>query len=185
MPETIILMGEERMEKTIESLKKDLSLIRTGRANPAVLNEVRVNYYGVPTPINQMASISVPEAQLIVIKPFDKSQLKEVEKAIQLADLNLVPQSDGTVIRINFPALTEARRKEICKDVKKLGEDAKVACRNIRRDINEQLKKLEKNSEISEDQLKDFNDEVQKLTDKYTAKCEELAKDKEKQVMQI
>ena len=185
MPETVILMGEERMEKTLESLKKDLSLIRTGRANPAVLNEVRVNYYGVPTPINQMASVSVTESQLIVIKPFDKSQLKEVEKAIQLADLNLVPQSDGTVIRINFPALTEARRKEICKDVKKLGEEAKVACRNIRRDINEQLKKLEKNSEISEDQLKDFNDEVQKLTDKYTAKCEELAKDKEKQVMQI
>jgi len=185
MPETIILMGEERMEKTIESLKKDLSLIRTGRANPAVLNEVRVNYYGVPTPINQMASISVPEAQLIVIKPFDKSQLKEVEKAIQLADLNLVPQSDGTVIRINFPALTEQRRKEICKDVKKLGEDAKVACRNIRRDLNDQLKKLEKNSEISEDQLNDYNEEVQKLTDKFTAKCEELAKDKEKQVMQI
>ncbi len=185
MPETIILMGEERMEKTIESLKKDLSLIRTGRANPAVLNEVRVNYYGVPTPINQMASISVPEAQLIVIKPFDKSQLKEVEKAIQLADLNLVPQSDGTVIRINFPALTEQRRKEICKDVKKLGEDAKVACRNIRRDLNDQLKKLEKNSEISEDQLNDYNEEVQKLTDKFTAKCEELSKDKEKQVMQI
>lgn len=185
MPETIILMGEERMEKTIESLKKDLSIIRTGRANPAVLNDVRVNYYGVPTPINQMASISVPEAQLIVIKPFDKSQLKEVEKAIQLADLNLVPQSDGTVIRINFPALTEARRKEICKDVKKLGEEAKVACRNIRRDLNDQLKKLEKNSEISEDELNNYNEEVQKLTDKFTAKCEELAKDKEKQVMQI
>ena len=183
--EELFLFGEEKMEKAIAQMKREFASVRTGRANPAVLNEVRVNYYGVPTPINQMASISVPEAQLIVIKPFDKSQLKEVEKAIQLADLNLVPQSDGTVIRINFPALTEARRKEICKDVKKLGEEAKVACRNIRRDINEQLKKLEKNSEISEDQLKDFNEEVQKLTDKYTAKCEELAKDKEKQVMQI
>ncbi len=185
MPDTIILMGEERMEKTIESLKKDLGLVRTGRANPSVLNDVRVNYYGVPTPINQMASISVPEAQQIVIKPFDKSQLREVEKAIQLADLNLVPQSDGTVIRINFPALTEAKRKELCKDVKKLGEEAKVACRNIRRDCNEQLKKMEKNHEISEDDLKDYNDEVQKMTDKFIAKVDELTKEKEKQVMEI
>ncbi|OLA10560.1 MAG: ribosome recycling factor [Coprobacillus sp. 28_7] len=163
MPETIILTGEEKMEKTIESLKKELSLIRTGRANPAVLNDVRVDYYGVPTPINQMSTISVPEAQQIVIKPFDKTQLREVEKAIQLADLNLVPQSDGVVIRINFPALTEARRKELCKDVKK----------------------LEKNKEISEDDLSNYNDEVQKLTDKYIAKVEELVKDKEKQVMEI
>lgn len=185
MPETIILTGEEKMEKTIESLKKELSLIRTGRANPAVLNDVRVDYYGVPTPINQMSTISVPEAQQIVIKPFDKTQLREVEKAIQLADLNLVPQSDGVVIRINFPALTEARRKELCKDVKKLGEDAKVACRNIRRDCNEALKKLEKNKEISEDDLSNYNDEVQKLTDKYIAKVEELVKDKEKKVMEI
>ena len=185
MPETILIVCEEKMEKTLESLKKEVSMIRTGRANPAVLNGVSVNYYGVDTPLNQISSISVPEAQTLMIKPYDKGILKDIEKAIQLADLNLVPQSDGTVIRINFPALTEARRKEICKDVKKLGEEAKVACRNIRRDINEQLKKLEKNSEISEDQLKDFNEEVQKLTDKYTAKCEELAKDKEKQVMQI
>ena len=140
---------EEKMKKTIGVLDEQLAGVRAGRANPKILDKITVDYYGVPTPINQMASISVPEAQLIVIKPFDKSQLKEVEKAIQLADLNLVPQSDGTVIRINFPALTEARRKEICKDVKKLGEEAKVACRNIRRDINEQLKKLEKNSEIS------------------------------------
>lgn len=185
MPETIILMGEERMEKTLDSLKKDLSLIRTGRANPSVLNDVRVNYYGVPTPINQMASVSVPEAQQIVIKPFDKTQLREVEKAIQLADLNLVPQSDGVVIRINFPALTEARRKELCKDVKKMSEEAKVACRNIRRDCNEQLKKMEKNHEISEDDLENYNDEVQKMTDKFIVKVDELSKDKEKQVMEI
>ena len=185
MPETIILTGEEKMEKTIDSLKKELGLIRTGRANPAVLNDVRVNYYGVPTPINQMSTISVPEAQQIVIKPFDKTQLREVEKAIQLADLNLVPQSDGVVIRINFPALTEQRRKELCKDVKKLGEDAKVACRNIRRDCNESLKKLEKNHEISEDDLTNYNDEVQKMTDKYRVKVDELVKAKEKQVMEI
>lgn len=185
MPETIILMGEEKMEKTIESLKKELGLIRTGRANPAVLNSVRVNYYGSPTPINQMASISVPEAQQIVIKPFDKTQIREVEKAIQLADLNLVPQSDGVVIRINFPALTEARRKELCKEVKKLGEDSKIACRNIRRDCNEQLKKLEKSHEISEDELESYNDDVQKMTDKCISKIDELTRDKEKQVMEI
>ena len=185
MPETILIVCEEKMEKTLESLKKEVSMIRTGRANPAVLNGVSVNYYGVDTPLNQISSISVPEAQTLMIKPYDKGILKDIEKAIQLADLNLVPQSDGTVIRINFPALTEARRKEICKDVKKLGEEAKVACRNIRRDLNDQLKKLEKNSEISEDELNNYNEEVQKLTDKFTAKCEELAKDKEKQVMQI
>lgn len=185
MPETIILNGEEKMEKTIESLKKDLSLIRTGRANPAVLNDVKVNYYGVPTPINQMSTISVPEAQQIVIKPFDKTQLKEVEKAIQLADLNLVPQSDGVVIRINFPALTEVKRKELCKEVKKIGEAAKVACRNIRRDCNDALKKLEKNHEISEDDLESYNDDVQKMTDKYIAKVEQLIVEKEKQVMEI
>ena len=151
MAETIILMGEERMEKTIESLKKDLSIIRTGRANPAILNNVTVDYYGVPTPINQMSSISVPEAQQLVIKPYDKSTLKNIEKAIQTADLNLTPLNDGVVIRINFPALTEARRKELAKEVKNTGENAKVAIRNIRRDVNEQLKKIEKNKEISED----------------------------------
>lgn len=185
MPETIILTCEEKMTKTIESLKKELSLVRTGRANPSVLNDVRVNYYGVPTPINQMSTISVPEAQQIVIKPFDKSQLKEVEKAIQLADLNLVPQSDGVVIRINFPALTEARRKELCKDVKKLGEDAKVAIRNIRREANDGLKKLEKNKEISEDELESYNEDVQKLTDENIVIVDKVVKEKEKQVMEI
>lgn len=185
MPETIILTTEERMEKSIDSLKKELSLIRTGRANPSVLNDVRVNYYGAMTPINQMASISVPEAQQIVIKPFDKTQLKEIEKAIQLADLNLVPQNDGIVIRINFPALTEQRRKELCKDVKKLVEEAKVACRNIRRDANEQLKKLEKNHQISEDELENYNEEIQKITDKFIAKTDVCGKEKEKQIMEI
>ena len=185
MPETIILTGEEKMEKTIESLKKELSLIRTGRANPAVLNDVRVDYYGVPTPINQMSTISVPEAQQIVIKPFDKTQLREVEKAIQLADLNLVPQSDGVVIRINFPALTEARRKELCKDVKKLGEDAKVACRNIRRDCNEALKKLEKNKEISEDEYAELQEKLQKITDKYVAMVDKAVEAKTKEIMTV
>lgn len=185
MPETVMLLGEERMEKTLNSLRKDLSLIRTGRANPAVLNNVTVSYYGVDTPLNQIASISVPEAQLLVIKPFDKSILKDIEKAIQLADLNLVPQNDGVVIRINFPALTEQRRKEFAKEVKNLAEGAKVAIRNIRRDMNDQLKKMEKDGEITEDQLKRSNDDVQKSVDKTIAIIDEIAKDKEKQIMEI
>lgn len=185
MPETVMLLGEERMEKTLNSLRKDLSLIRTGRANPAVLNNVTVSYYGVDTPLNQIASISVPEAQLLVIKPFDKSILKDIEKAIQLADLNLVPQNDGVVIRINFPALTEQRRKEFAKEVKNLAEGAKVAIRNIRRDMNDQLKKMEKDGEITEDQLKRSNDDVQKSVDKTIAIVDEIAKDKEKQIMEI
>ena len=185
MPETLILMGEERMEKTIESLKKSLSLIRTGRANPAILNNVTVDYYGVATPVNQIASISVPEAQLLVIKPYDKSTLKNIEKAIQVADLNLTPNNDGTVIRINFPPLTEQRRKEFVKEVKGLAENAKVAIRNIRRDVNEQLKKMEKNSEISEDALKGYNDDVQKITDKWIANVDSVCKEKETQIMTI
>lgn len=185
MPDTILLLTEERMEKSVESLKKDLGLIRTGRANPAVLKGVRVNYYGVPTPIDQMASVSVPEAQLIQIKPYDRTQLKEIEKAIQLADLNLVPQNDGTVIRIVFPPLTEQRRKELVKEVKGLVENAKVSCRNIRRDANDQLKKLEKEKAISEDDLKAYNEDVQKLTDKFIVKVEETGKEKEKQIMEI
>lgn len=185
MPETILLTCEEKMDRTIEVLKKDVSLIRTGRANPAVLNNVSVNYYGVDTPLNQVSSISVPEAQTLMIKPFDKGLLKDIEKAIFAADLNLTPQNDGTVVRINFPALTEARRKELVKEVKVLGENAKVAIRNIRRDGNDQLKKLEKDSLITEDELKQFNDKVQKLTDKKIEKVEAVLKDKEKQIMEI
>lgn len=185
MPDTVLLLAEEKMEKAIEALKKELSLIRTGRANPAVLKGVRVNYYGAPTPIDQMASVSVPEAQLIQIKPYDKSQLREIEKAIQLADLNLVPQNDGTVIRIVFPPLTEQRRKELVKEVKTLVENTKVSCRNIRRDANDELKKMEKDKAISEDDLKYYNDEVQKVTDEYIKKSDEAGKEKEKQIMEI
>lgn len=185
MPEEIMLNAEEKMEKSIEALKRELGLVRTGRANPAVLNNVRVNYYGVLTPINQMSSISVPEAQQIVIKPYDKSQLKEIEKAIQLADLNLVPQNDGTVIRINFPALTEQRRKELVKQIKIMGENTKVAIRNARRDANDALKKLEKDHQISEDALKEYNDDMQKTTDKYVSSVDDLLKEKEKQIMEI
>lgn len=185
MPQSIINMGEQRMDKTIEALKKEFSLIRTSRANPNVLNGVNVSYYGTPTPINQVATISVPEAQLLMIKPYDKNVLKDIEKAIQLADLNLVPQNDGTVIRITFPPLTEQRRKEIVKDVKAKSEENKVGIRNIRRDLIDQLKKLEKDSVITEDELKRRSEEVQKLTDKYIEKIDALAKEKEKSVMEI
>ncbi len=185
MPEMIILMGEDRMHKAIEALKKEMALIRTGRANPTVLNNVNVSYYGAMTPLNQIAQISVPEAQLLMIKPFDKYALKDIEKAIQLADLNLVPQSDGTVIRIAFPALTEQRRKELVKVVKTTAENDKIAIRNIRRDMVDQLKKLEKDGTISEDELKRRTEEVQKLTDKYIEKIDALAKEKEDSIMEI
>lgn len=185
MPETIIKNGEQRMEKALDALKKEFALVRTGRANPAILNGVSVPYYGVLTPLNQIASISVPEAQQLLIKPFDKNILKDVEKAIQLADLNLVPLSDGTVIRINFPPLTEQRRKELVKDVKALAENAKVAIRNIRRDINDGVKKLEKDGLISEDELNRENEKTQKLTDRYISLIDEMVKEKEDSIMTI
>ena len=160
MIEEIIFSGEEKMEKAIEAFSRELSLIRTGRANPSVLNNVHVTYYGSPTPLNQIASISVQEATQLVIKTFDKTILKDIEKAIQLADLNLVPLNDGVVIRINFPALTEERRKQFVKEVKVLAEGSKVSIRNIRRDLVEQIKKLEKSGDISEDDQKRENDNV-------------------------
>lgn len=185
MPQTIINAGELKMDKTIEALKKDFALLRTSRANPTVLNNINVSYYGSLTPLNQIAQISVPEPQILMIKPFDKSTLKEIEKAIQLADLNLVPQNDGTVVRIVFPALTEAKRKELVKEVKAKSEANKIGIRNIRRDIIEQLKKLEKDSVISEDELKKKSDDVQKVTDKFIEKIDALAKEKEKSIMEI
>lgn len=185
MPETILLTSEERMEKTIEVFKNELALIRTGRANPAVLNGVKVSYYGTLTPLNQIASLSVPEATQLVIKPYDKNSLKDIEKAIQAADLNLTPLNDGVVIRINFPALNEQRRKEFVKDVKTKGENSKVAMRNIRRDAMDQLKKMEKESIITEDDLKKYSDDVQKLLDKEIAKVDQEIATKEKQIMEI
>lgn len=185
MPETIILLGEEKMEKTLEALKKEFTNIRTGRANPQILNGLTVDYYGVPTPINQMSSISVPEAQLLQIKPYDKGTLKDIEKAILSSSLGLTPLNDGAVIRINFPALTEQRRRELAKQVKSTSENAKVAIRNIRRDVNDQLKKLEKDNQISEDELKGYNDDVQKMTDSWIEKIDQAAKEKEKLIMEI
>lgn len=185
MPKTIIANCEEKMLKTIESLKKDFSNIRTGKANPNILNSVMVSYYGVPTPVSQVGSVSVPDPQSIVVKPWDKSILKDIEKAIQTAGLGLNPQNDGELIRIHIPPLNEQTRKDLAKQAKKVGEDNKVAIRNIRRDGMEALKKLEKDGLISEDELKRNSDQVQKLTDKYIENIDKLSKEKEQDIMSI
>lgn len=173
---------EERMDKAIDSLKHNLDKVRTGRANPAILDGVEVDYYGSPTPINQIASISVQEGKTIVIKPYDASSLKDIERAINTSDLSLPPQNDGSVIRITVPALTEETRKGFCKDVAKMAEEAKVAIRNIRRDGNDEVKK---DKTIPEDTAKDLQDQIQKATDKAITKVDEVAKAKEKEIMTI
>ncbi len=185
MPETIIFEAEEKMDKTVETLHHELTTVRTGRANASVLEKVTVDYYGSPTQINQMSSVSTPEARLLVIKPYDKSMISAVEKAILSSDLGITPSNDGQVIRIAFPQLTEERRKELAKLVHKYGEEAKVAIRNIRREANDQLKKLEKDSEITEDDLKGFTEDVQKLTDDYIKKIDEVVNTKEKDILHV
>ena len=184
MQETI-KKTEEKMQKSIASLEHELKSIRAGRANPAVLEKVTVDYYGVPTKIDQMAAISVPEARLLVIQPWDGSTLSTIEKAINAADLGLNPNNDGKVIRINFPPLNEERRRDLVKDVHKHAEEGKVAVRSIRRDANEKLKGLKKDAAITEDELKVGEEKVQKLTDKYCKNAEEVAKEKEKEIMEI
>ncbi len=176
---------EEKMDKTISLFEENLSEIRAGRANPAILNKVTINYYGTPTPINQVAGISVPEARLIVIQPWDASILKEIEKEILKADLGINPNNDGKVIRLAFPELNEERRKEIVKDIKKLAEEAKVAIRSIRRDGIDSAKAKQKNSEITEDDLKNAENQIQKLTDKKIEEIEKILENKEKEVMNI
>ena len=176
---------KERMEKSIGAYQEKLSEIRAGRANPAILNKIKVEYYGTPTPINQMAGISVPEARMIVIQPWDMSVLKDIEKAILASDIGINPNNDGKVIRLSFPELTEERRKEIVKDIRKMAEEAKVAVRSIRRDAIDEAKKAQKDSEISEDELKSAEDNIQQLTDKYVAKVDEILGAKEKEVMSI
>ena len=176
---------QERMEKVIDNLETNYSEIRAGRANPTILNRVSVEYYGVPTPINQVASVSVPEARLIVIQPWDRSILSQIEKAIEKADIGIHPMNDGQVIRLSFPELTEERRKEIVKDVKKTAEEAKVAVRNVRRDEMDEAKAKLKNKEISEDEEKSLEDKIQKETDKYVAKIDEIADRKEKEIMSV
>ncbi len=176
---------EKRMQKTIDVFQENLSEIRAGRANPAILNKISVEYYGVPTPINQVAGISVPEARMIVIQPWDASVLKSIEKAILASDIGLNPNNDGKVIRLNFPELTEERRKDLVKDIKKIAEEARVSIRSIRRDGMDELKDELKNSEISEDEKTVLEDKVQKLTDKYVAEIDRLLEVKEKDIMNI
>lgn len=177
--------GTEKMEKAVAALKKEFGQIRTGRANPLILDKVVVDYYGVPTPLRQMSQVSVRDGQTLVITPYDKTILKEIEKAMIKAELGITPNSDGLVIRLTFPPLTEERRKEICKDVKKTAEDSKVAVRNIRRDMTDDLKKLEKEENLPEDAVKDNQDKIQKLTDKYVKIIDEIAAEKEKEVMTV
>ena len=176
---------EERMQKTINALEQAFAEVRAGRANPAILNRITVDYYGVPTPINQIAGISVPEARLIVIQPWDISVLKEVEKAILASDIGLNPNNDGKVIRLNFPELTEERRKELAKEIRKTAEESKVAIRSIRRDGMDEVKAAEKASEVTEDEKANYEDKIQKLTDKYVAEIDEMADKKEKEIMTV
>ena len=176
---------QQQMEKTIEALKHEFSTIRAGRANAQMLYKIRVDYYGTPTPINQVGSISVPEPRTLMINPWDKSAMKDIETAIRNSDLGLNPTNDGEVIRLHVPALTEERRKELCKQAKKASEEFKVRLRNERRDANDKLKKLEKEGEITEDDLKKAQDNVQKMTDKYTKEVDVLLEVKEKDIMAV
>ena len=176
---------EEKMEKTLNNLLEEYAGIRAGRANPHVLDKIKVDYYGSPTPIQQVGNISVPEARIIVIQPWEKSLLKAIEKAIQTSDLGINPNNDGTCIRLVFPEMTEDRRKELSKDVKKKGENAKVAIRNIRRDANDIFKKMEKNDEITEDELKEATDKMQKITDKAIEKVDKAVENKTKEILTV
>ncbi len=176
---------EEKMVKTISVFEENLAEIRAGRANPAILNKIMIDYYGTPTPINQLAGISVPEARMIVIQPWDASVLKEIEKEILKSDIGINPNNDGKVIRLNFPELNEERRKEIVKDIRKMAEEAKVAIRSIRRDAIDEAKTMQKNAEISEDDLKVAEEKIQKLTDKYVEEIDKILDKKEKEVMSI
>jgi ribosome recycling factor len=180
-----ITNAKTKMEKCIKSLEHEYSTIRAGRANPAVLDKVLVDYYGTPTQINAMAAISVSEARILVIQPWDMSQLKAIEKAIQNSDIGINPTNDGKVLRLAFPQLTEERRKELVKQIHKIGEEAKVTIRNIRRDTLEKLKAMKKSNEITEDDLKDLEKDIQKLTDKFCDEIDAVAAAKEKEIMSI
>ena len=175
----------QRMQKAIDVLKKDLSRIRTGRATPALLDGVMVDYYGSMLPVNQVANVSVPDARMIVIQPWEKNMLPVIEKAIQTSDLGLNPQSDGNMLRLPIPPLSEERRKDLFKNCKKIGEDSKVGIRNVRRDSNEKLKKAEKDKDITQDDEKKALDEIQKLTDKFIKNVDDLLVVKEKEIMEV
>ena len=183
--ETLFAKTKERMEKCLDSLERDFSTIRAGRANPNVLNNVMVDYYGTPTPVGQMAAISVPEPRLLVIQPWDASTLRDIEKAINVAEIGINPQNDGKVIRLTFPQLTEEHRKALVKDVSKRGEEAKVAVRNVRRDSMDDLKKMKKDNSITEDEQKDGEKKLQDITDKYIKQVDEMTKKKEDEILSI
>ena len=176
---------EEKMQKTVDFLGEDFMTIRAGRANPHVLDKIKVDYYGTPTPVNQVATVSVPEARIITIQPWDASILNDIMKAIQMSDIGINPQNDGKMLRLAFPPLTEDRRKEIVKDVAKIGEDTKVQIRNVRRDAIDDLKKMKKDGEITEDDQKSGEKKVQDLTDKYIKKTDSISADKQKEIMEL
>ena len=176
---------EVKMGKSIASIDSEFGTIRAGRANPHVLDRITVDYYGTPTPLQQVANISVPEARMIQIQPWEASLVKEIEKAIMMSDIGITPNNDGSAIRLNFPELTEERRKDLAKDIKKRGETTKVAVRNIRRDANDELKKMNKANELNDDQLKDQESEVQKLTDVYIKKIDDAVEAKSKEIMTV
>lgn len=183
--EELLLSYEEKMEKTVSVLKSDFSTIRAGRANPHVLDKIKVDYYGVATPIQQVGNISVPEPRMLLIQPWDKSLIKAIEKAIMTSELGINPSNDGTVIRLVFPEMTEDRRKELSKEVKKKGDNAKVAVRNIRRDANDALKKMNKAGDITEDELESGENDIQKLTDKYVAMIDKEVEKKSADILTV
>lgn len=185
MSEAVLKDARGKMQKSLESLNKELASIRTGQANASLLDRVTVDYYGAQTPVNQLATISVPEARMLTVTPYDKSSVDDVLKAIQKADLGVNPTSDGTLIRITVPQLTEERRKEFVKDARKIGEESKVAIRNIRRDANDKLKSLQKDGELSEDDLRGYNDDVQSLTNDFIKQVDSLCDDKEKDILAV
>ncbi|MEC1179322.1 ribosome recycling factor [Metasolibacillus meyeri] len=185
MAKQVLQQAKDKMEKSLGAFSRELASIRAGRANASLLDRISVDYYGAPTPINQLAGVSVPEARLLVIAPYDKSILGEIEKAIMKSDIGITPTNDGTVIRLAIPALTEERRKELVKQVKKEAEEAKIAVRNVRRDANDDLKKLEKGGDITEDDLRGYGDDIQKLTDEFIAKVDDVTKEKEQEILSV
>ncbi|MNW23581.1 Ribosome-recycling factor [compost metagenome] len=184
MPQAIKKNAEERMDKAIQALRRDLATLRAGRATPSLLDRIQVEYYGAPTPVNQLANINTPDSRTLMIQPWDKSSLADIERAIQKSDLGLTPSNDGNQIRLSIPALTEERRVELVKMTKKFGEEAKVAVRNIRRDANDDIKKLEK-TDISEDESRRHQDDIQKATDKFIAEVDKVLAAKEKEIMEV
>ena len=181
----VLIDGEIRMEKTLEALGRDLNTLRTGRATPALLENVTIDYYNTPTPLNQIASVSAPEARLIVIQPWDKGSIKDIEKSLQKSEMGFNPNNDGTVIRLPIPPLTQERRRDLVKVLKRKVEDGKVAVRNVRRDSIEQLRGMEKNKQISQDENRRAQDQIQKVTDSFVGKMDQVSSDKESEIMQV